>query len=385
MLPAQLQRLAVHTQCNAFEGCIHAAVVDFVQILLIIVARPGRIIHRERAFVVNRRYFGFLIIEVRFQQRQPIRIGRPLVKQVGIAPSVYVIGFAPRRSGQVIRLFDRVIMPLLAVERCADTVVVIDLISNLTQEAVVFVLGRIRNTACRTTDIRSAAGTLYRITTLARAFSLVTATLRIKQSSIHAIVAQAEAECICPFAVAAAVTVFHHHAELPLRQQQITPLQGLVIHAATQCTAAGIERVRPFHDVDVAHQFRVNRQARAVEVAITGIQRVFFGIRQVYAVNADADTVAFHAAYGKAFLMAATVAQANVGGITYQVFVVAYHFLLDTAKVDTFHGCRRIALTFNADFFYLCFNGCGFSCSFIRCQDWIAENTADQRGNGEHL
>ena len=68
MLAAYLQRLAVHTQCNAFEGCIHAAVVDFVQILLIVVVRPGGIIHRERAFVVNRRYFGFLIIEVRFQQ-----------------------------------------------------------------------------------------------------------------------------------------------------------------------------------------------------------------------------------------------------------------------------------------------------------------------------
>ena len=276
-------------------------------------------------------------------------------------------------------------MPLLAVERCADTMVVVDLISNLTQEAVVFVLGRIRNTARRTTDIRSAAGALYRITTLARAFSLMAATLRIQQSGIHAVVVQTEPKCICPFAVAAAVTVFHHHAELPVVQQQITPLQCLVIHATTQCTAAGIERVRPFHDVDVAHQFRINRQARAVEVAITGIQRVFFGIRQVYAVNADADTVAFHAAYGKAFLMTATVAQANVGGITYQVFVVTYHFLLDTAKVDTFHGCRRIALAFNADFFYLCFNGCGFSRSLIRCQDWIAKNTADQRGNREHL
>ena len=245
--------------------------------------------------------------------------------------------------------------------------------------------GRIRNTTRRTTDIRSAAGTLYRITTLARAFSLMAATLRIQQSGIHAVVVQTEPKCICPFAVAAAVTVFHHHAKLTLRQQQIMTLQGLVIHAATQCTATGIERVCALHDFDVAHEFGVDRQTRAVEVAITGIQRVFFRIRQVYAVNADADTVAFHAAYGKAFLMAATVAQANVGGITYQVFVVTYHFLLDTAKVDTFHGCRRIALTFNADFFYLCFNGCGFSCSFICCQDRGAKNTADQRGNREHL
>ena len=78
-------------------------------------------------------------------------------------------------------------------------------------------------------------------------------------------------------------------------------LQGLVIHAATQCTAAGIERVCALHDFDIAHEFGVDRQARAVEVAITGVQRIFFGIRQVYAVNADADTVAFHAAHGKAF------------------------------------------------------------------------------------
>ena len=308
MLAAHLQRLAVHTQRNAFEGCIHAAVVDFVQILLVVVARPGGIIHRERAFVVNCCHFGFLIIEVRFQQRQPIRIGRPLVKQVGIAPSVDIVGFAPRRSGQVIRLFSRVIVALLTVERCADTVVIVDLISNLTQEAVVFMFGRIRNTARRTTDIRSAAGTLYRITTLARTFSLMAATLRIQQSGIHAVVVHAEPKCICPFAVAAAVTVFHHHAELTLRQQQIMALQGLVIHAATQCTATGIERVCALHDFDVAHEFGVDRQTRAVEVAVTGIQRVFFGIRQVHAVNADADTVAFHAAYGKAFLMATTVA-----------------------------------------------------------------------------
>lgn len=55
-------------------------------------------------------------------------------------------------------------------------------------------------------------------------------------------------------------------------QQQITPLQSLVIHTAAQGAAAGIERVRPFHDVDVAHQFRVDGQARTVEIAVTGIQ-----------------------------------------------------------------------------------------------------------------
>ncbi|CWM81210.1 Uncharacterised protein [Neisseria meningitidis] len=110
-------------------------------------------------------------------------------------------------------------MPLLTVERCADAVVVVDLISNLTQEAVVFVLGRIRNTARRTTDIRSATSTLYRITTLACAFSFMAAPLRIQQSGIHAVVAHAETEGICPFTVTRAVTVFHHHAELPFRQQ----------------------------------------------------------------------------------------------------------------------------------------------------------------------
>lgn len=163
-------------------------------------------------------------------------------------------------------------MPLLAVKRCADAVLVVDLISNLTQEVVVFVFGRIRDTACRTTDILSAASTLYRIATLARAFGLMTATLRIQQSGIHAVVAHTETECICPFAVAAAVTVFHHHAELPVVQQQIMALQGLVIHAATQCAATGIERVSALRDFDVAHEFGVDRQARAVEVAITCIQ-----------------------------------------------------------------------------------------------------------------
>ena len=163
-------------------------------------------------------------------------------------------------------------MALLTVERCADTVVIVDLISNLTQEAVVFMFGRIRNTARRTTDIRSAAGTLYRIATLARTFGLMTATLRIQQGGVHSAVVHAETECICPFAVAAAVTVFHHHAELTLRQQQIMALQGLVIHAATQGTAAGIERICALHDFNVAHEFGVDRQARTVEVAITGIQ-----------------------------------------------------------------------------------------------------------------
>ncbi|CWM81241.1 Uncharacterised protein [Neisseria meningitidis] len=162
-------------------------------------------------------------------------------------------------------------------------------------------------------------------------------------------------------------------------------MQGLVIHTAAQGAAAGIERVRPFYDVDVAHEFGVDRQTRAVEVAITGVQRVFFGIRQVYAVYAHADTVAFHAANSKAFLMAAAVAQADIGGIAHQVFVVAYHFLFDTVKVDAFHSRRRIALAFNAHCFYLCLNGCGFSCSFICRKDRIAENTADQRGDREHL
>ncbi|CWM33112.1 Uncharacterised protein [Neisseria meningitidis] len=162
-------------------------------------------------------------------------------------------------------------------------------------------------------------------------------------------------------------------------------MQGLVIHTAAQGAAAGIERVRPFYDVDVAHEFGVDRQTRAVEVAITGVQRVFFGIRQVYAVNTNADTVAFHAANGKAFLMTAAVAQADIGGIAHQVFIVAYHFLFDTVKVDAFHSRRRIALTFNAHCFYLCLNGCGFSCSFICRKDRIAENTAEQRGDREHL
>lgn len=162
-------------------------------------------------------------------------------------------------------------MPLLAVKRCADAVLVVDLISNLTQEVVVFVFGRIRDTACRTTDIRSAASTLYRIATLARAFGLMTATLRIQQSGIHAVVAHTETECICPFAVAAAVTVFHHHAELPVVQQQIMSLQGLVIHAATNAPLPVLKE-SALRDFDVAHEFGVDRQARAVEVAITCIQ-----------------------------------------------------------------------------------------------------------------
>ncbi|CWN69263.1 Uncharacterised protein [Neisseria meningitidis] len=276
-------------------------------------------------------------------------------------------------------------MPLLTVERCADAVVVVDLISNLTQEVVVFVFGRIGDAAGGTADIRFFTRTFYRIAAVARAFGFMAAPLRIQQSSIHAVVTHTETEGICPFTVTRAVTVFHHHAELPVVQQQITALQRLVIHTAAQCTTAGIERVCALHDFNIAYEFGVDRQTRAVEVAITGVQRVFFGIRQVYAVNTNADTVAFHAANGKAFLMTAAVAQADIGGIAHQVFIVAYHFLFDTVKVDAFHSRRHIALPFNAHCFYLCLNGRGFRCSFIRCQNRIAENTADQRGNREHL
>ncbi|CWO59129.1 Uncharacterised protein [Neisseria meningitidis] len=110
-------------------------------------------------------------------------------------------------------------MSLLAVKRCADAVVIVNLVSNLTQKAVVFVFGRIRDTACRTTDIRATAFPFHSIASVSRAFGFMTATLRIQQSSIHAVVAHAETEGICPFTVTRAVTVFHHHAELPFRQQ----------------------------------------------------------------------------------------------------------------------------------------------------------------------
>ena len=163
-------------------------------------------------------------------------------------------------------------MPLLAVERRADAVIFVNPITDFGQEAVVFVFGRVGNAACRTADIRAAARTFHRIAAVARAFGFMAATLRIQQGCIGAAVVHAEADGVCPFAVAAAVTVFHHCAELPVVQQQITPLQGLVIHTAAQCAAAGIERVRPLHNVDVAHQLRVDGQARTVEIAVACIQ-----------------------------------------------------------------------------------------------------------------
>jgi len=68
-------------------------------------------------------------------------------------------------------------VPLLAVERCADTVVLINLITDFGQEAVVFVFGRIRNAACRTADIRAAALAFHRIAAVARAFGFMAAPL----------------------------------------------------------------------------------------------------------------------------------------------------------------------------------------------------------------
>lgn len=156
--------------------------------------------------------------KIRFQRRQPIQIGRPLVKQAGITPSVYITSFSSRRNGQVIGPFDRVTVALPTVERCANMVVVVDLVGNLIQKAMVLMFGRVRNITRRTTDIRSAVGALYRITTLTYASGLMTATLRIQQGGIHAVVVQTEPKCICLLAVTAAVTVFHHRAELTLRQ-----------------------------------------------------------------------------------------------------------------------------------------------------------------------
>ena len=71
-------------------------------------------------------------------------------------------------------------MSLLAVERRADTVVLINLITDFGQEAVVFVFGRIGNAACRTADIRAAARTFHRIAAIACAFGFMTAALRIQ-------------------------------------------------------------------------------------------------------------------------------------------------------------------------------------------------------------
>ena len=86
-----------------------------------------------------------------------------------------VISLAPVVAAQIVGFFNRVIVPLLAVDRRADTVVVADAVAEFGQEAVVFVFGRVGNAAGGTADIRAAARTFHRIAAVARAFGFMAA------------------------------------------------------------------------------------------------------------------------------------------------------------------------------------------------------------------
>ena len=83
--------------------------------------------------------------------------------------------------------------------------------------------------------------------------------------------------------------------------------------------------------------------------------------------------------------MTAAVAQADIGGIAHQVFVVAYHFLLDAAEVDPFHSGGRVAMSFYRYLFQFGLCGSGFGCGVVRGENGIAEDAADKGGKGEYV
>ena len=61
-------------------------------------------------------HFGFLIVEIGFQQRQKTRFRRPLVKNVGIAAFAEIVSLAPVVAAQVVGFFDGVVVAVLAVD-----------------------------------------------------------------------------------------------------------------------------------------------------------------------------------------------------------------------------------------------------------------------------
>ncbi len=101
------------------------------------------------------------------------------------------------------------------------------------------------------------------------------APLRIQQSGIHAevVASRRKPRVFVHSTVTRAVTRFFSSSRWTAfsGNSKSRSLQGLVIHALPPKSAAvGIERVRAFYDVDVAHEFGVDRQTRAVgRVAIT--------------------------------------------------------------------------------------------------------------------